>query len=530
MPSRLAEREVPTSPVLAPSTRPRAGSTSSGKFQRMESGASFSSLGSSTKGEKIRPELYEKLWPTKKGNVGIQYGIVLSVLSQFIPQHLGSTKRQFRALVLIFASWAAWEAVKFPRTVSIATPLELVKTLVQFTGDMCLSPLFTLLPGEKPFVKFQRTKANRRIVRACPSLQYFKQSAFFRNSSLAFLGLMVRDFNGNDPQLVRRERLQAKDGGIVALDWWIETELPHDAPLLYVGSTFSGDALNRVSRDICRHFASRGWRCATMVKRGCGLTMPNVQPGGTSGTWCLSGLEDITLGIDHIAAAYPGVPICGMGVSTGGAQLRNYVCSTGSASKLAACVVVDAAAKWEEALLDCDRRVPHISRVLFQAAEGTLVHCNHKPEEFLHDVGNTEMLGLFAVGQLLLGPVHGYEPTFEDGYDYLRGCTPAPASGCQRPLLEMNTFNDTLIDVPVVREIGDWHLQSPHVVTCSTRQGTHAIRWEGWRARCWMSRASCEFLEAALKEQGRAGRDSKRDSLDSVDGRRDSRRDSLDSL
>lgn len=485
----------------------------------MESSASFSSLGSSKGGDKIRPEIYEHLWPTKKQNVGIQYGIVLSVLSQFIPAHLGSTKRQFRALVLIFASWAAWEAVKFPRTVSIATAWELAKTLVQFAGDIGLSPLFALLPGEKPFVKFQRTKTNRRIVKACPSLQYFKQSAFFRNPSFAFLALMVRDCRGNDTKLVRRERLQTKDGGIVALDWWIETEVPHDARILYIGSTFSGDALNRVSRDICRHFAARGWRCVTMVKRGCGLTMPNVQPPGATGTWCFSGIEDITLGIDHIAAAYPGVPICGLGISTGGAQLRNYVCSTGAASKLAACVVVDAASRWEECMLDCDRRVPHIARVLFLAAESTLAHCNRKSEEVLKDMlGKTDMHGLFAVGQHLLGPAHGYEPTFEGGVDYFCSCTPAPASLCQRPLLELNTFNDTLIDVPVVREIGDWHLQSPHVVTCSTRQGTHAIRWEGWRARCWMSRVSCEFLEAALQEAKR-----------SASGRRDSGRGSVDS-
>merc|ERR1712066_78014 len=40
---------------------------------------------------------------------------------------------------------------------------------------------------------------------------------------------------------------------------------------------------------------------------------------------------------------------------------------------------------------------------------------------------------------------------------------------------------------------------SPNIMTVITREGTHALRWEGWLPRCWATRVSEEFFVAALK-------------------------------
>merc|ERR1712045_860300 len=102
--------------------------------------------------------------------------------------------------------------------------------------------------------------------------------------------------------------------------------------------------------------------------RGCGNVMRNSQPpaGGPSkpGLWCLSGLDDVKLAIDHVARECPGVPICGLGFSTGAGQLRNYVNSTGKSSKLAAAVLTDAAPEWGMAMESLDKRMPFIGQAL----------------------------------------------------------------------------------------------------------------------------------------------------------------------
>merc|ERR1719329_1209392 len=86
--------------------------------------------------------------------------------------------------------------------------------------------------------------------------------------------------------------------------------------------------------------------------------MPNVQPAGTKGSFCWGGLSDTELAVDHVANKHPGMDICGVGLSLGGGQLRNYVNTTGSACKLSACVVVDAADCFAQSSQSLDHRRP----------------------------------------------------------------------------------------------------------------------------------------------------------------------------
>lgn len=107
-------------------------------------------------------------------------------------------------------------------------------------------------------------------------------------------------------------------------------------------------------------------------------------------------------------------------------------------------------------------------------------------------------------------PALGYEASATGAGQYLRRCQPADPAGCKVPTLEMFTFNDFLVDAADIRNLQQMYLASPHIVTCTTRMGTHVIRWTGWRCSCWIGPVACDFLESAMKELA-AARDTSSD-------------------
>lgn len=405
---------------------------------------------------------------------------------------------------------AVREATRSPRLDSQATAWELLRTLLQLVGDLLLMPLFMCLPGEVPVLGYQCTPRNLEILSRCPSLQHFKQVAWLRSPYLAFAALMWSDFKGAERarKAVRRELLQAPDGGIVALDWWEDGPSAAEAKgVLFVGSTFTGDALITVTRELCRLGSARGWRCVVMVKRGCGLAMPNRQDttkaagAAVPKPWCLAGLSDTELALEHAARACPGLPIVGVGFSTGGGQLRNYINTAGKGSKLAAAVIIDAAPEWVSALESLDRRCPLVAKALSRAGEITYQDVA-MPAAAGAPETDTEVLpgGMFEFMRDRMAPAHGYERSAAGARQYMRACQPAGSSKCAVPVLELVTLKDTLMTPDTVRRLHRTYEASPHLVTVMTREGTHMVRWEGWRATCWLCRASVEFLESALQQ------------------------------
>eukprot|EP00493_Phyllostaurus_siculus_P024376 UN24716 len=112
-------------------------------------------------------------------------------------------------------------------------------------------------------------------------------------------------------------------GGVVALDWWEQDGQAVTAKqakgVVFIGSTFTGEAMVCVTRTVCEHYAKMGWIVVVMTKRSCGFLMPNTLTGSKKGDkpapWCLTGLADIKLSIDHVAKLYPDLPIVGLGLS-----------------------------------------------------------------------------------------------------------------------------------------------------------------------------------------------------------------------
>jgi len=275
--------------------------------------------------------------------------------------------------------------------------------------------------------------------------------------------------------------------------------------VLCLGSTLTGDCFVTIARDVCRHFSAKGWRCVNFTKRGCGLTWPNTQPNQDVAPWCLSNIQDIQLAINHVAKLFPDFPICGIGLSTGAGQLRNYVNLIGEASKLSACVLVDAAPEWEWALNSVDTTLPLIAKSLGGVCKATFQEC-HRSALPCSGEAFEDLLsgGLMEFVRDYQAPAHGFEHSKAGASEYMRRCQPAPASGCAVPTLELMTINDSLITPEMCERLQDFHKASPHIVTATTVEGTHMIRWEGFRPTCWIARSSAEFLEAALQRKASA--------------------------
>jgi predicted alpha/beta-fold hydrolase len=426
---------------------------------------------------------------------------------------------------LVVLALALRMATRFPRHAAHASTWEALQTWLELAGDVLLIPVRLCLPGEVPLVGYQRTPLMTAIIADCPSLKYFKHVSMLRNAYLAFTALLCRDFlfSMRFRQAVRRELLHASDGGIVALDWWEEPPDAVDAQrILFIGSTLTGDALVTTTRDICQFYSSRGWCCVVFVKRGCGLSMPNDQPcaedrgGAVAAPWCLSGFADLELAIDHIARMKPGVPICGLGLSTGGGQLRNYVNTMGKRSKLKAAVIVDAAPTWVQGLQDLDRRVPLIAKGLAGAMLVTYRQCHvHSRKNGTNGVAASTVQpptsaelgkgvghlsgGMIEFVQDYMAPAHGFDSSRDGGRSYMQWCQPKETKCCVVPTLEHLCVNDTIISPENIWALQRLYQESPYVATLTTRHGTHMVRWEGWRLECWLAKSSCEFLESSLR-------------------------------
>lgn len=413
-------------------------------------------------------------------------------------------------MAVFLGIFAAREALRTPKLAAQGTGTELLRTLLQLCGDILLIPFYACLPKEKPMLGYQPTPENLAIMVRCPSLLMgFSQTPWLNNALWAFAALMVAD-NWRIEKFrkhIRRENLTTADGGNLALDWWeYRQTCDISKGVLFVNSTFTGDALPLCVRAACQHFTARGWRCVVMVKRGCGLTMPNTQPvdnASRPAPWCLSGLSDVKLAVDHVARVCPNLPICGIGFSTGAGQLRDYVNSTGKDCKFTAAVILDAAPDWCRAIESLDKRTPLISQALGMAIAATFKECGYpeQPQACSDESTKAVKGGIFEFISDVMAPAHGYERSLDGGREYMRSCVTAHASNCRTPCLELTTTNDTLVTAEMAHIVQSSYKLSPHVVTAMSQTGTHMIRWEGWWPSCWVSRVAGEFLESVLLQE-----------------------------
>lgn len=230
--------------------------------------------------------------------------------------------------------------------------------------------------------------------------------------------------------------------------------------------------------------------------------MPNLQPPESDKTWCFGGFDDLSSAIDFVAASFPEARVCGVGFSLGAAQLRNYVCTTGDGCKLAACVCMDASHESVSCVESMDRRMPLLTRILGQAALASLEHCadmdGSPPEGGKHQAPHGH---IFSFVQRHMAPRNGFGGSEHDALRYLLSCNAPPYRCCRRPVLELLNYSDFLVDVAAVNHMmALFPAESQRVICCATKGGTHVVRWEGLKMRCWTSQVALEFLTAALEQ------------------------------
>jgi len=377
----------------------------------------------------------------------------------------------------------------------------LVMTALELTGDVVMIPWIALTAGEVPMVKFQKTATNEALVNACSSFKEYCCTPYLRNPYLAFVYLTIMELvplPAAEVDRIRRQKLTMPDGGVVCLDWIEDGRKDAEVErVLFVASTWTGDALALPIRLLVNRFVAEGWRVVVMTKRGCGLRMPN--PLVTERAFHLGIDSDLITAIEVVAERHPGAFIGGAGISKGASELRAYVAAMGKGSRLHAAVALDAASDWNEVIASVDDTLPAISPILAEAAllGPKQYQAAHKTRDVFAKFGVKNSLRDLV--KKALAPSQGFSA--EKSELFMHTCNPGDMAGVAVPLLEVLTINDLLIPPKIVEEGMNMHRANPHVINLTTRWGTHALRFQGWRARCWLQQVSCEFLTAAYQQR-----------------------------
>ncbi|XVE64607.1 hypothetical protein DITRI_Ditri07aG0114300 [Diplodiscus trichospermus] len=125
------------------------------------------------------------------------------------------------------------------------------------------------------------------------------------------------------PQVrLRRECLQVKDGGSVALDWVSgdHRRLTPDSPILILLPGLTGGSQDSYVRHMLTKAKSKGWRVVVFNSRGCGDS-----PVTTPQFYSASFLGDTSEVVEHVGARYPEANLYAVGWSLGANILVRYL-------------------------------------------------------------------------------------------------------------------------------------------------------------------------------------------------------------
>ncbi|KAJ4833078.1 hypothetical protein Tsubulata_001053 [Turnera subulata] len=155
----------------------------------------------------------------------------------------------------------------------------------------------------------------------------------------------------------RREIFRASDGGTIALDWLMHSDVKggvssvNDAektPITVVVPGLTSDSASAYIKHLALRIAKGGWNVVVCNHRGLGgvsITSDCFYNGG----WT----EDIRKIIDHISGRFPEAPLYAVGASLGANMLVKYLGEDGDKSPLIGAAAV--CSPWD--LLMCDRYI-----------------------------------------------------------------------------------------------------------------------------------------------------------------------------
>ncbi|KAL1200799.1 Embryogenesis-associated protein EMB8 [Cardamine amara subsp. amara] len=317
----------------------------------------------------------------------------------------------------------------------------------------------------------------------------------------AFLSLF-----GNSPRFsYKRNLFQASDGGTIALDWLMHSDVVEGISQVVNGSTpgtdrtpiaivvpgLTSDSTAAYIKNLAFRLAKEGWNVVVQNHRGLGgisLTSDCFYNAG----WT----EDLRKVIDHIHTQFPESPLFAVGTSIGANVLVKYLGEDGPDTPLIGATAV--CSPWD--LLICDRFI------------------NRKPVQKLYDRMLT--VGLQGYAQLhhsIISRIADWEGIkksrsvrefdnyatrlvgkFETTDSYYRHSSSAQFVGnVSVPLLCISALDDPVC----TREAIPWDecRGNKNIVLATTAHGGHLAYYEGITATSmWWVRAVQEYFEVLL--------------------------------
>lgn len=131
--------------------------------------------------------------------------------------------------LLIFLSLR--ESLQTVRLARIDNTIYQIRMLLQIIGDLLIVPYnIVFKQAEKPLVQFQNTKLNRFIFDHVKSFKKYSQTPWCVHAYFQFILLVIEEqYRSKEKLDIFRELVYTKDGGMVALDWWLPLNLDKES-------------------------------------------------------------------------------------------------------------------------------------------------------------------------------------------------------------------------------------------------------------------------------------------------------------
>ncbi|CAL9242915.1 unnamed protein product [Arabidopsis halleri] len=317
----------------------------------------------------------------------------------------------------------------------------------------------------------------------------------------AFLSL----FGKSPPFSYKRILYEATDGGTIALDWLMHSDVVEGisqvvndstsgtdrTPIAIVVPGLTSDSSAAYIKHIAFRLAKEGWNVVVQNHRGLGgisLTSDCVYTAG----WT----EDLRKVIDHIHSQFPEAPLFAVGTSIGANVLVKYLGEDGPNTPLIGATAV--CSPWD--LLICDR---FINRKLVQKLYDRMLTIGLQGYAQLHHSiisriadweGIKKSRSVREFDNYATRLVAKFETT--DTY-YRRSSSSQYVGNVAVPLLCISALDDPVC----TREAIPWDecRANKNIVLATTTHGGHLAYYEGLTATSmWWARAVQEYFEVLL--------------------------------
>ncbi|KAJ3249120.1 hypothetical protein HDU78_007082 [Chytriomyces hyalinus] len=343
----------------------------------------------------------------------------------------------------------------------------------------------------------------------CPSLArgFFSAAPLLANGHLqtvtASLSARISKKSRGDLQY-RRDLVHLKDGGLVAIDWDVESDrLPANAPILIVLHGLGGGSRDKYIVDFVPHASKLGFKAAALNSRGCG-GLPVKTPQLYSGSYT----DDLRAMIDFIHKTHPESPLIGIGFSLGANIMLKCVGEDGAQTKLTACISV--ANPFDLNLGITLLHSTWVGRELYSRALATSLINFFKlhmrvfisaedPLARMHSINPSEVLNAKYLNEFDDAATRRMFK-FRTVSEYYRMASSAQyLPDVCIPTLLLSDLDDPVAmskSIPVADVIAN-----PNVVLATTRRGGHIGWYEGfWNLKRWYPKPILEFCSAVIKD------------------------------